>query len=96
MRPDPAGEQQGGAITHRSPLAPGAHGPVAQAYREAAILQLVQLQVLAGALEELLRASPDDDNAFEFWAGHFVDTIPIAGHYVAMFRTTRECSGGRQ
>ena len=93
---DPTAEQQGGGITHRSPLAPGSHGAAAEAHREAAILQLVNLQVLAGALEELLRVSPDDDQAFEYWAAQFVGTIPLAGHCVAMFRDTRECCGGRQ
>ena len=95
MGPEPTGNQQAGAITHRSPLALGNHGPAAEAYREAAILQLVAVQVLAGGLEELLRASPDNDQLFEVWAGQLVDTIPLAGHFVAMFRETRECCGGR-
>lgn len=77
----------------RMPLEPGAHGPVAEIYRQATLSALHALSEEVATLSDAVRAVPDDDELADKFIGRLLAAQNLAGVFLQRFRGSREAQG---
>lgn len=74
------------------PIMPGAHGELAERYRDRALHKIALARILVEMLDQRLREHPDNDGKFDEAAEQIYPLFREIGLEVQAFRETRQAT----